>query len=172
MIAPTVNTYDRQWDEPEDAWTAFYRYRDSTTPRAHLDDFAMASGYALTALKRWWTKHAWASRLVAWDQRVDQARQGATLKGVEEMHARHIRLAKDGLECAELAIAKIKKDLQADFGRMKPQEVARLVEVLTKLERISRGEATERVDGDGPNYGKLSDTELQALEELAAKLQN
>jgi hypothetical protein len=170
MTAPAVNTYDRQWDEPEDAWTAFYRYRDTPGPRPHLDDFAGVTGYGLTTLKRWYAQHAWASRLVAWDQRVDQARQGATLRGVEEMHARHIRLAKEGLECAELAIAKIKADLKKDFGRMKPQEVARLVDVLTKLERISRGEATERVDGEGVNYSKLSDAELQALEEISAKL--
>jgi hypothetical protein len=170
MTAQPVNTYDRQWEEPEDAWTAFQRYRDLPSPRPSLDGFTVSSGYSPSRLKGWYVRHQWASRLVAWDQRIDQTRQAATLRGVEEMAARHIGLAKLALEAVEKSLVKINKDLDTDFGRMKPHEMARLLEVATKLERLSRGEATERIDGEGNDYSHLTDDDLAALEEISRKI--
>ena len=168
MTAQPVNIYDRQWDEPEEAWAAFYRYRDINTPRARLEDFGMVSGFSVGQLKNWSKRYNWPARLVAWDQRVDGARQAATIRTVEEMAKSHIALAQQGLECVQLAIAKIKKDLLTDFGRMKPHEIARLLEVCSKLERLSNGEVTERVQG-GPDYSKMTDEDLATLEDISRR---
>lgn len=167
----TAQTYDRLFDEAEDAWTAFYRYRDRANPRPSLDAYAAETGHPASRVKTWAARYDWAARLVAWDQVVDGARQGATLRGVEEMASRHIRLAKLATDAAEKALIRIHKDLDTgEFTRLKPHEIARLVEVGSKLERLSRGEATERVDADAPDYSKLPDADLAALEEIAAKL--
>jgi hypothetical protein len=170
MIPSTANTYDRLSVEPEDAWTAFYRYRDLPNPRPSLEGFASVSGYPAARLKSWSTTYDWASRVLAWDLRVDSTRQAATLRGVEEMAARHIDLAKKGLSAVGKAMDKILADLATDFGRMKPHEIARLLDVCAKLERLSRGEATERIDGEGPDYSKLTDQDLAALENIARKI--
>lgn len=170
MIPQPVNTYDRLFDEDEGSWTAFWRYRDTPGPRPSLDGFAVVTGYSPARLKAWYVKHDWASRLIAWDHWVDGTRQATTLRGVEEMAQRHINIAKKGLDLVELAIDRIRKDFDQDFARLKPQEIARLAEVLTKLERLSRGEATERIDGEGQDYSKLNDTDLAALEEIARKV--
>ena len=170
MIAQPVNSYDRQPDEAEDAWTAFYRYRDTPGPRPSLDGFSASTGYPVARLKGWYVRHLWASRLLAWDQVLDGARQGATLRGVEEMADRHIKLAKKALTAVEKALDKVLKDLEGDFARLKPHEIARLMEVSSKLERLSRGEATERVDGEGADYSRLSNDDLMALEAIAHKV--
>jgi hypothetical protein len=168
MTAPA--TYDRQLDEPEDAWVAFYRYRDSTTPRRALSEFAREAGFPASRLMAWATRYDWASRLVAWDQRVDSTRQAATLRGVEEMAARHIGLAKRMLALVEKGVERIENDFNVNqFTRLKAQEMARLTEVAAKLERLSRGEATEVVDGLH-DYSKLTDEDLAALEEISRKL--
>jgi len=170
MTSQPVNTYDRQWDEPEEAWAAFYRYRDINTPRARLEDFGMVSGFSVGQLKNWSKRFDWPARLVAWDQRVDGARQSTTLRGVEEMASRHIGLAKEGLEILQMAFKKIRKDLETDFGRMKPHEMMRFLEVCAKLERLSRGEATERIDGEGTDYSQLTNQDLQALEDISKRI--
>lgn len=162
--------YDRQPDEPEDAWSAFQRYRDLPNPRPSLESYAGTLGYGGTRVRAWATRHDWASRILSWDQEVDGVRQGVVLRGTEEMAQRHIRLAKKCTDAAEKALDKIITDLTQYDVRMKPHEISRLVEVGSKLERLSRGEATERIDGEGQDYSKLSDADLSALEEIASKI--
>ncbi len=167
MLSLPVNTFDRQSDETEQAWAAFHRYRDLPQPRARLEDFAHDLGEQTGRVKTWFERYAWASRVLAWDQRVDRVRQDAVLITVEEMARRHVALANDGLDIVALAMAKMKADLSTDFGRLKAQEMARLLDVCAKLQRLSLGQATERVEGT--DFSGLSDEELDFLAGIAAK---
>lgn len=166
MTEVNENPWDRQPGEPEDAWTAFWRWRDAS-PRPALAKHAAAVGRSYQAVRGWAVGWGWDARILAWDQAVDAGRQSATMTATQEMAARHIKLSQSVLDVVEHGLRKIKADLSTDFGRLKPQEIARLLEVASKLERLSRGEATERVEGT--DYSTLSDEDLGVLEEIAAR---
>lgn len=166
MTSP-VNTWDKQIGEPEDAWTAFYRYRDTKAPRPSLGDFAETIGRPHARVRAWATVYGWDARILGWDQHVDGARQAVTVTAVQAMAAQHIEIAREGLAVVRTAIGKMAEDMTTEFGRLKAQEIARLLDVCSKLERLSRGEATERVEG--ADYSGLSDQDLADLERIAAK---
>lgn len=82
------------------------------------------------------------------------------------MARRHIGVAQDFIA----AVAKGLQNYTAQLDQgvpMRPNEMSRMLDVATKLERISRGEATERVEG--VDYGNLDDAELALLEGLAKR---
>ena len=66
------------------------------------------------------------------------------------------------------------------MDEMTPRDVATMVDVAAKLERISRGEVTERTEGKQTIAGevsfssidlsKVSDEELAALDEITGKI--
>jgi len=71
---------------------------------------------------------------------MQQQARAAQIEAVRDMNTRHINLAR-----AMLGI--IAQRLQSiDPGELSPTEVARWADTCTKLERLARGEATERVD--------------------------
>ena len=110
----------------------------------------------------------------AWDDEQDREIQRELVKGIAQMRKNHVGTAKAMLEKALLALRRIPVD------EMTPTDVARLVDVAAKLERISRGEVTERTEGTQTIAGevslhqidlsKVTDEELAALDEIAGKI--
>jgi hypothetical protein len=168
MSTTAVNTWDRQINEHDSAWTAFYRYRDLPLPRPPVRDFAAAIGQAPGRVAGWSMTYTWPSRLLAWDQHLDGRRQAVVETAVEEMARRHIGLAHAFQAIAVRAAEKIAEDLQNDLARMTPRDAIRIADVAVKMERLSRGEATERVEGT--DYSKCSPEQLAALESIAKTL--
>lgn len=165
----SVNIWDRQPQEVEAAWAAFRRYRDTPSPRPPVGVFAGEIGYSSTHVLNWAKLWAWDSRILAWDQHLDGKGQKVAESGVEEMARRHIELAKKGLGIVDMAMERLRISLLVENGgTLKAQEMARVLDVCAKLERLSRGEATERVEGK--DYSALSDSDLEALAEISKKV--
>lgn len=160
-----TNTWDRQADEPEEAWALFREWRDHELPRPTPAAYCRERGRGAST---WPRQYGWDGRGLAWDQYVDAHRQEATVSQVAEMARRHISIAQDLLDVVQKSVSLTRERVERLIP-LTPNEMSRMVEVATKLERLSRGEATERSEGAGPNYTVLSDEELETLEGLANK---
>ena len=157
--------WDRQPGEGPQAFRAFAAYRDSGANGAKrslqktAESLTKSNGepYSVGTLKDWSRKWSWQARVDAWDDEQDREIQRELVKGI-----------------AQLALRRIPVD------EMTPTDVARLVDVAAKLERISRGEVTERTEGTQTIAGevslhqidlsKVTDEELAALDEITGKI--
>ncbi len=174
--------WDRQPGEGPQAFRAFAAYRDSGANGAKrslqktAESLTKSNGepYSVGTLKDWSRKWSWQARVDAWDDEQDREIQRELVKGIAQMRKNHVGTAKAMLEKALLALRRIPVD------EMTPTDVARLVDVAAKLERISRGEVTERTEGTQTIAGevslhqidlsKVTDEELAALDEITGKI--
>ena len=97
-----------------------------------------------TLMGRWSGEHEWVKRAEKWDdeqERIERAlAQKEQAKAIREMRKRHADLAKAMLIKSAKALAQIPDD------EVKPGDISRMVDVASKLERISRGDVGEVVE--------------------------
>ena len=119
-------------------------------------------------------------RVDAFDQEMDRQVQEELRKGRAAMLKNHVGIAQAMLTKALKALQKLPVD------ELTAQDIARIVDTAAKLERISRGEATERTEGKQTIAGDvrteavlemqnldlsvLTNGELDQLGELVGKL--
>jgi len=118
---------------------------------------------------RWSRTHNWRERAEAWDKELDRQRRTIILEANKAVTMRHIELAQamlqKGLEALKLVDT---KEVNVDQARL-------LIEAGAKLERLARGEATERIDThDGisiyeTEFTRLTEGELRKVIELAGR---
>ncbi len=157
--APGFKPYERQPDEPETAWQCFVVYRDMGPERTLAKTAASLGrppGY-IKYLEDCSRQYKWRARAISWDRVVDDARREQVLSEVLKMRERHVRLA-----VALLDLSGVELDKWVEFAKeaankksrmLSVQDIARLIEVGTRLERMSRGEAecvveARQVSGD------------------------
>jgi hypothetical protein len=126
----------RQPYESKAAYEAFTLYRDLGSKRSQVL-VAEKLGKSTTLISRWGSAWKWVRRVEAWDDHIDYEATQAAFHEVVEMRKRHINIA------TALQV----KGFQ-DFDKINPEDLKaaeRLAFILegVKLERISRGEATE-----------------------------
>lgn len=168
--------WDRQDDETSEAFQAFAVYRD-LGPTRSLTMAAPQAGYCRRQMKEFSRKYDWVARARAWDRRVDQARTRAVLSEVEKMHARHVALSLQlqdvlGVELDRLLAQKERELLKGeeDEGAVtSANDIAKTLERSVRVERLARGESTERVE-EAWDLSKLSVDDLKELKRLRAKL--
>jgi hypothetical protein len=135
--------WERLEKEGTKPYEAFAIYRDMGRERS-LYKVSDQLQKSVTLLGRWSRTYDWVKRAAAWDDEQDRiARDIAQKEQAEEikkMRKRHARLAKKMLDKAETALAAM---LEGDF---KPSDLPRMVDVASKLERISLGDAGEVVE--------------------------
>jgi hypothetical protein len=126
-------------------------------------------------MKRWCTEDFWGDRAAAHDQwrQEEWSKEVDRLlgEGVRERAARHLSLLTDMQELAAAACREALEDL-AKGNRLgwSPQEIARVVKEAMTLERLVRGEVTERTEHRlVADLTKLSFAEIEQLRELEAK---
>lgn len=91
-------------------------------------------------MHEWSRRHDWVRRAAAYDVDLHQQARLAQIEAVRDMNERHINLAR-------VMMMKVAQRLQSlDPAELSPTEVARWADTCSKLERLARGEATERVD--------------------------
>jgi len=130
--------------------------------------------YSDGTLKQWSRKWNWRERVAAWDDEMDRQTREELAKGITEMRKNHVGIAKAMLVKALQALQKLPAE------ELSPRDVATMVDVAAKLERLSRGEATERTEGKQTIAGevsfsaidlsKVSDEELAALDAITGKI--
>lgn len=130
-------------------------YRDMGTERS-IRKVAQHLSKSSTLIKDWSAKHGWVERVAAYDSYIDQETRKKREKDIIEMKDRHAGLATAMLAKAAKGLLKIKDE------HIKPQDVARMIEVGSKLERLSRGESTENIEATGKDGGPIQ-TETQVV---------
>lgn len=144
-LATDREPWSRQPHETENAFAAFILFRDQTPPRSIVrlaDDLGRVKAQQYY---RWSSQWNWPSRVNAWDGYYQQERDRISIAEAREMNARHAMLAK-------AMSAKVAARVQAlDPTELSPGEVGRWMQVISMVERLARGEATERIDRNGPD---------------------
>lgn len=150
--------------ETSKAFAAFKIYRDLGRKRS-ARAVADALGHKATRhLNDWSASNRWVARAAAWDEHQDRAEREAALDAAREMAVRHALIAK-GLT-AKVA-AWVQQLTEKDIAKWKPSDAARALEVAVKVERLSRGEPTDRTES--VNTDARSDDVRELLQDRDAR---
>ena len=166
------------WDqlpgESAKAYRAFCAYRDLGPGRC-LDQASRAyhqrqpppADGASTAhkprasgtIRRWAERWNWKARAIAWDQQLEQVKRQEQLTAVREMAERH---AREAMMLQNKAVERLR---QLRPEELKPRETLAYLIEAAKLERLARGEPTERVAEEHcfSDVKELSDDELARI---------
>ena len=143
--------WERQKYEPDKAFYYFCIYKDmgadrNTTKVAQVLGTSNAN-YIGTLSGRW----KWKERAREWDNEVQNAKNAAMLKQVEDMNKRHAQLAVAGLMPIANVIQKVSKEIEAqqldnlEFNKLYDiyLDSIKAMSSVVNIERKARGEATE-----------------------------
>lgn len=141
--ANTPKPWERQPEETPKPFEAFCCYRDMGIERS-IRKVAAKLGKSDTIIGQWSKKNNWVERVTAWDdenERIErEAAQKAQAKAIRDMRKKHADLASAMLLKAAKALKAIPDE------EIKASDVTRMVDVASKLERISRGDVGEVVE--------------------------
>ena len=162
--------WERQPGEGLEAFKMFIFYRDAD-PKTGAGKVGEKYGKSAALAERLCTRWRWVDRREAWEDEKDRLVREELVRGVTAMRKNHADIATQML-------VKALKGLQAlPAKRMTAYAIAQMVDIASKLERLSRGEATERTEGKNEvsgkmavatdPYGELTTEELRALARLA-----
>ena len=165
--------WDRLPGESPKAYQAFCGYRDlgpgrcldqasrnyHQRRRAEADAQAGRQPRASGTIRRWAERWNWNVRAMAWDQELEQVKRKKQVEEVEEMAQRH---AREALMLQNKAVERLR---QLRPEELKPREALDYVVEAAKLERLSRGEPTERLAEEHrfTDVKDLSDEELTRI---------
>lgn len=134
-----LELWERQPGESEKAFEAFVIYRDMGLQRG-VRKVGDQLHKSLTLMSRWSSAYNWPERAAAWDREQDRIVREAQQEEIKKMRKRHADLAYVML----MKAAKALKNMPDD--EIKAADINRMVEVGSKLERISRGDVGEVVE--------------------------
>ena len=135
-----MEIWERQKGENGPRWEAFQAYRDMPPGKRSLAEVAKALGKSERLMAKWSGQDSWVERCEAFDRYLDAEAAAKRIEGIAQMNKRHINAAESILNKAIDGLKFI------DPEDMKPSDVAKLVDVAAKLERLARGDATEVVE--------------------------
>ena len=173
MRKQSEKPWERQEGESEKAFEAFVIYRDLGQDRT-ITAVVKRLEKSRNLIDRWKEKFNWFERVRLYDNEIEKR---ALIKAVRErksMSERHIKIAmqmqKKALEALQLL----------PIEDMSSKDITNMMETAAKLERLSRGEATEKTENITEIAGELkvnkvdlsvlSDRELELLNELTDKV--
>lgn len=136
---PKIEPWERQEGETAKAFEAFCKYRDMGPDRS-LRKVVQALNKNLTTIAEWSGKYDWVKRVASWDAEQDRIARQQQLKEIKAMRNRHAGMAKAMIVKAGRALQKIPDD------EIKASDISRMIEVASKLERISRGDVGEVIE--------------------------
>lgn len=125
-------------DTPK-SWEAFQIYRDLGKNRS-LKKVAEQLKKSETIIGRWSGKHNWIERIAAWEAEQDRLIREELMKDIGTMRKRHVDIANAMLIKAARALQKMPDD------EIKAADISRMVDIATKLERISRGDVGDVIE--------------------------
>lgn len=136
--------WERQPQEPAKAFEAFCLYRDMKPKERSVEKVGQKQGKRWTGYMRDWSaKWKWVSRAAEYDSHMDKQARELDRKEREEMSKLHIKAARAMLTKALQGLQAIPPE------EMSANDISRMIEVSSKLERLSRGESTESVETFG-----------------------
>lgn len=134
-----VELWERQPGETPKQWEAFALYRDMGAERS-IQKVADELGKTKPNLGVWSKKNHWVERVTAWDAEVDRLNRLQQVKDIKKMRKNHATVASAMIVKAAQALNKI------PIEEIKASDVSKMVDVASKLERISRGDVGEVIE--------------------------
>jgi hypothetical protein len=133
--------------ESPKAYAAFCVFRDMKPFERSVAATARELGRDYSWVNEWAHKYDWRRRAEAWDGHLEEAGRRAQMDAVIEMNDRHARIAMATLQkVAQRLVGDEANEVQAiDPNDLSASDLAKLAEVATKIERLARGEETERL---------------------------
>ena len=131
--------WERQPSDTTKSFEAFQAYRDMGKERS-LRELARQLGKSNTIVGQWSVKHDWKRRIESWEAEQDRIKRADLMKGIGAMRQRHAKIAESMLEKAAKALQQIPDD------EIKASDISKMIDVASKLERISRGDVGEVVE--------------------------
>jgi len=130
--------WERQKNESSKAYAAFCVYRD-LGPERSLEKVRQNLDKPRTRkwLGDWSVKHNWVERANAYDDYLERKKREEKEKAILEMAERHAKLA---MAFQQRVAQRLQ---QIDPAELSPSDMAKWLDVATKLERLARGEPTE-----------------------------
>lgn len=170
----------RQPCDTEKRWSAFLAYRDQVPPRTidgAREAIEAVTGHLYTArlFELYSREGGWPDRCADFDAYIDSQRvqvmQDVLAEDARAVANRHASVARDAIEVAHSVVRQWLGTI-ADGGRVEgwnPGHVRGMLKDMIILERLVRGEATERVEHGLVDLSLLSVSELEELRGLEAK---
>ena len=131
--------WERQEGETYKQYEAFCTYRDLGLDRSQTKVSEQLSK-SRALISRWSSMNNWVERCRAWDTEQDRLNRIQQIKEIRQMRKKHATIASSMLVKAAKALNSLKEE------DIKAQDISRMVEVASKLERLSRGDVGEVVE--------------------------
>jgi hypothetical protein len=131
-------------------------------------DQSVVTQAQLNQLKTWSAANDWPARAQAWDDYVDAASRVEHVEAIKEMNRLHATIGRGFVEVASAALARLDSDPGA---KLTPTDMARLIDVGVKVERLARGEVTDIIERSrerDADFGRKRAHALAALDEIEA----
>lgn len=132
--------WERQPDEPYLAYEYFSRYLQLKEPHRNVYSLAKIVGRPATSLYQIYYKWRWEERCGQYLNSVEKQKEELRKELREKMHEDHAKLAQEMLDKARQGLAFL------DAGTMSANDISKMADIAVKIERLSRGESTEKVE--------------------------
>lgn len=153
--------WERQPEETPPAWQAFQTYRDMGATRSTAK-VGHECGKNKRLMDRWSSRHNWVLRAAAWDEEQDRLHHLEMSVQRRKSAERNIKIANAAMTVAGASLAQLAKQQK----QLSPQDITRLIDSGSKLERLALGEATDHV----AVVGRVDGTVTQGVQEAARGL--
>lgn len=138
-MAEKIQLWERQPGETTKQFEAFAIYRDMGMDRS-LSKVARELSKSKQLLTRWSSANNWVDRCEAYDVEQDRLLRAQQQKDIKNMRKRHAKIAEAMLIKAANALKAIPDE------EVKAGDISRMVDIASKLERISRGDVGDVVE--------------------------
>ena len=147
-MANNAELWERLPQESMKAYAAFFAYRDLGPDRS-MAKAGEVLGKSQGLMEGWSAAYDWVKRATAWDDEQYRVARKAQMDEIKKMRVRHAKIAQKALDKVSAALDKVNPDAMTNA------DMARLMDVASKLERLSRGDVGEVVEerdgGQAPN---------------------
>ncbi|MDG4796894.1 hypothetical protein [Micromonospora sp. WMMD1082] len=162
MSEPEILAWDRQHREPEKAYGYFVLYRDLGRTRT-VAKVATEVDKSRDYLHKLATSWKWVQRAQAWDREEDRLYVEGLAEQRRDMAKRHARIA-----------SALQGKLVARLQSLKPEQlsvadIARWLEVATRVERLALGLPDSTTAHTGPDGGPIRAEVEQMTEQQRAE---
>ncbi len=129
----TVVAWERQPTETARQFGFFRVYRDLPTLERSLAKVAERLGCSAQYVQRLSSRNRWIERVDAFDAEQDRLEQVQRWRRIQEMQKRQAEISETALEKVREGLANL------DPHSLRPNDLARLLEVASRTERVARG---------------------------------
>lgn len=155
-----AESWEKQDYETPTQYMVFCAYRDMGADRT-LKKVAEQEGKQLRNVENYSAKNHWQSRCIDYDLYLEAQERKQNEKEILEMNKRHIQ---QSLLIQKKIIDKLKG---ADSNELKLGDCARLLDIVTKIERQARGVETGRISVESKGQVDVKVAPITFIDDMA-----